>query len=139
MKARRIIRLLGWAVTREAELDELEMECRMLTNSVRSTAEAHEQLRDEYRKCMELMREQRRDKEEAQRQAEMERLRANKAEMELAQCQDKRTMMQADLENTERILQQRRHRLNSSNGRLGGYKKSWNHKEKKQQKKEEKK
>lgn len=27
----------------------------MLTNSVRSTAEAHEQLRDEYRKCMELM------------------------------------------------------------------------------------
>ena len=138
MKARRIIRLLGWAVTREAELDALEMECRMLTNSVRSTAEAHEQLRDEYRKCMELMREQRRDKEEAQRQCEMERLRANKAEMELAQCQDKLTMMQADLENTERILQQMRHRLNSSNGRLGGYKKSWNNKEKKQQKQEQK-
>ena len=137
MKARRIIRLLGWAVTREAELDALVMECRMLTNSVRSTAEAHEKLRDEYRKCMELMREQMRHKEEAQRQAEMERLRANKAEMELAQCQDKLTMMQADLENTERILQQMRHRLNSSNGRLGGYKKSWNHKEKKQQKKEE--
>lgn len=138
MKARRIIRLLGWAVTREVELDALEMECRMLTNSVRSTAEAHEQLRDEYRKCMELMREQRRDKEEAQRQAEMERLRANKAEMELAQCQDKLTMMQADQENTERILQQMRHRVNSSNGRLGGYKKSWNHKEKKQQKQEQK-
>lgn len=137
MKARRIIRLLGWAVTREAELDALEMECRMLTNSVRSTAEAHGQLRDEYRKCMELMREQMRHKEEAQRQAEMERLRANKAEMELAQCQDKLSMMQADLENTERILQQMRHRVNSSNGRLGGYKKSWNHKEKKQQKKEE--
>lgn len=138
MKARRIIRLQGWAVTREAELDALEMECRMLTNSVRSTAEEHGQLRDEYRKCMELMREQRRDKEEAQRQAEMERLRANKAEMELAQCQDKLTMMQADLENTERILQQMRHRVNSSNGRLGGYKKSWNHKEKKQQKQEQK-
>lgn len=138
MKARRIIRLLGWAVTREAELDALEMECRMLTNSVRSTAEAHGQLRDEYRKCMELMREQRRDKEEAQRQAEMERLRANKTEMELAQCQDKLTMMQADLENTERILQQMHHRVNSSNGRLGGYKKSWNHKEKKQQKQEQK-
>lgn len=137
MKARRIIRLLGWAVTREAELDALEMECRMLTNSVRSTAEAHEQLRDEYRKCMELMREQMRHKEEAQRKCEMERLRANKAEMELAQCQDKLTMMQADLENTECILQQMRHRVNSSNGRLGGYKKSWNHKEKKQQKKEE--
>lgn len=137
MKARRIIRLLGWAVTREVELDALEMECRMLTNSVRSTAEEHGQLRDEYRKCMELMREQMRHKEEAQRQAEMERLRANKAEMELAQCQDKLTMMQADLENTERILQQMRHRVNSSNGRLGGYKKSWNHKVKKQQKKEE--
>lgn len=136
MKARRIIRLLGWAVTRETELDALEMECRMLTNSVRSTAEAHEQLRDEYRKCMELMREQRRDKEEAQRQAEMERLRANKAEMELAQCQDKLVLMQADLENTERILQQMRHRVNSSNGRLGGYKKSWNHKENKRQKQE---
>lgn len=137
MKARRIIRLLGWAVTREAELDALEIECRMLTNSVRSTAEAHEQLRDEYRKCMELMREQRRDKEEAQRQAEMERLRANKAEMERDQMADRLERAEAQVDDTEKILQQMRHRLNSSNDRLGGYKKSWNHKEKKQQKKEE--
>jgi chromosome segregation ATPase len=137
MKARRIIRLLGWAVTREAELDALEMECRMLTNSVRSTAEAHGQLRDEYRKCMELMREQMRHKEEAQRQAEMERLRANKAEMERDQLADRLERAEAQVDDTERILQEMRHRLNSSNGRLGGYKKSWNHKEKKQQKKEE--
>ena len=137
MKARRIIRLLGWAVTREVELDALEMECRMLTNSVRSTAEAHEQLRDEYRKCMELMREQMRHKEEAQRQAEMERLRANKAEMERDQLADRLERAEAQVDDTERILQQMCHRLNSSNGRLGGYKKSWNHKEKKQQKKEE--
>ena len=130
MKARRIIRLLGWAVTREAELDALEMECRMLTSSC-------EQLRDEYRKCMELMREQRRDKEEAQRQAEMERLRANKAEMERDQLADRLERAEAQVDDTERILQQMRHRLDSSNGRLGGYKKSWNPKEKKQQKKEE--
>lgn len=136
MKARRIIRLLGWAVTREVELDALEMECRMLTNSVRSTAEAHEQLRDEYRKCMELMREQMRHKEEAQRQAEMERLRANKAEMERDQMADRLERAEAQVDDTERILQEMRHRLNSSNGRLGGYKKSWNNKNK-QQKKEE--
>lgn len=137
MKARRIIRLLGWAVTREVELDALEMECRMLTNSVRSTAEAHEQLRDEYRKCMELMREQMRHKEEAQRQAEMERLRANKAEMERDQLADRLERAEAQVDDTEKILQQMRHRLNSSNGRLGGYKKSWNNKNK-QQKKEQK-
>jgi chromosome segregation ATPase len=130
MKARRIIRLLGWAVTREAELDALEMECRMLTNSVRSTAEAHEQLCDEYRKCMELMRDR-------MRQAETERLRANKAEMERDQLADRLERAEAQVDDTERILQEMRHRLNSSNGRLGGYKKSWNHKEKKQQKKEE--
>ena len=133
MKAKRIIRLLGWAVTREVELDALEMECRMLTNSVRSTAEAHEQLRDEYRKCMELMREQMRHKEEAQRQHEMERLRANKAEMERDQLADRLERAEAQVDDTERILQQMRHRLNSSNGRLGGYKKSWNHKKKQQQ------
>lgn len=136
MKAKRIIRLLGWAVTREVELDALEMECRMLTNSVRSTAEAHEQLRDEYRKCMELMREQMRHKEEAQRQCEMERLRANKAEMERDQMADRLERAEAQVDDTERILQQMRHRLNSSNGRLGGYKKSWNHKENKRQKQE---
>ena len=39
--------------------------------------------------------------------------------------------------NTWNPNSQMRHRLNSSNGRLGGYKKSWNHKENKRQKKEE--
>lgn len=86
---------------------------------------------------MELMREQMRHKEEAQRQCEMERLRANKAEMERDQMADRMERAEAQVDDTERILQQMRHRLNSSNGRLGGYKKSWNHKEKKQQKKEE--
>lgn len=50
---------------------------------------------------------------------------------------DRLERAEAQVDDTEKILQQMRHRVNSSNGRLGGYKKSWNHKEKKQQKKEE--
>ena len=137
MNYKPLFRAFGIVLVAESQMKAMRMENEMLTNSVRSTAEAHEQLRDEYRKCMELMREQMRDKEEAQRQAEMERLRANKAEMERDQLADRLERAEAQVDDTERILQQMRHRLDSSNGRLGGYKKSWNHKEKKQQKKEE--
>lgn len=138
MNYKPLFRAFGLELVAESQMKAMRMENEMLRNSERDAAEANKALLDGYRKCMELMREQMRGTEEAQRKCEMERLRANKAEMELAQCQDKLTMMQADLENTERILQQMRHRLNSSNGRLGGYKKSWNHKEKKQQKQEQK-
>ena len=138
MNYKPLFRAFGLELVAESQMKAMRMENEMLRNSERDAAEANKALRDEYRKCMELMRERMRLTEKVQRMSEMERLRANKAEMELAQCQDKLTMMQADLENTERILQQMRHRVNSSNGRLGGYKKSWNHKENKRQKQEQK-
>lgn len=131
-----LFRAFGIVLVAENEIEAMRMENEMLQNSVRETADTHERLQAEYRKCMELMREQMNRKEDAQRQCEMERLRANKAEMERDQLADRLERAEAQVDDTEKILQQMRHRLNRSNGRLGGYKKSWNHKEKKQQTRE---
>ncbi|MEE1089356.1 MAG: hypothetical protein UIC63_10375, partial [Bacteroidaceae bacterium] len=63
------------------------------------------ELRREVARTMRAFRDERERKEKEMEKGEMERLRANKAEMELKACQDKLNRMQADLENTESLYQ----------------------------------
>lgn len=63
------------------------------------------ELRNDLSRAMSALRDERTRKEKEMEKGEMERLRANKAEMELKACQDKLMLMQADLENTERLYQ----------------------------------
>ena len=70
-------------------------------------------------------------KEKEMEKGEMERLRANKAEMELKACQDKLMLMQADLENTERSYQEALKKLRKTAGSMGAYKQQRNAMERK--------
>lgn len=96
-----VVELKRELIRREAEINELK----------REVSGAKGALRDEIRR-----------KEEALEKAEMERLRANKAEMELKACQDKLMLMQADLENTEKLYEETIKKLRVANGRMGAYK-----------------
>ena len=69
--------------------------------------------------------------EKEMEKGEMERLRANKAEMELKECQDKLMLMQADLENTERLYQESLRKLRKTAGSMGAYKQQRNAMERK--------
>lgn len=80
------------------------------------------QLRREVERTMSAFRNERERKEKEMEKGKMEWLRANKAEMELKVCQDKLTLMQADLENTERLYQDLVKKLRVANGRMGAYK-----------------
>mgnify|MGYP003456873044 CR=1 FL=1 len=89
------------------------------------------ELRNDLSRAMSALRDERTRKEKEMEKGEMERLRANKAEMELKACQDKLMLMQADLENTERMYQDLVKKLRVANGRMGAYKQKANRKQNK--------
>jgi class 3 adenylate cyclase len=89
------------------------------------------ELRREVARTMSAFRDERERKEKEMEKGEMERLRANKAEMELKACQDKLTLMQADLENTERLYQDSLRKLRKTAGSMGAYKQQRNAMERK--------
>lgn len=79
------------------------------------------ELRREVARTMSAFRDERERKEK-----EME-----KAEMELKACQDKLVLMQADLENTERLYQDSLRKLRKTAGSMGAYKQQRNAMERK--------
>lgn len=89
------------------------------------------ELRREVARTMSAFRDERERKEKEMEKAEMERLRANKAEMELKACQDKLVLMQADLENTERLYQDSLRKLRKTAGSMGAHKQQRNAMERK--------
>lgn len=88
-------------------------------------------LRNDLSRAMSALRDERTRKEKEMEKREMERLRANKAEMELKACQDKLVLMQADLENTERLYQDSLRKLRKTAGSMGAYKQQRNAMERK--------
>ncbi|MEE1087415.1 MAG: hypothetical protein UIC63_00450 [Bacteroidaceae bacterium] len=89
------------------------------------------ELRREVARIMSAFWDERERKEKEMEKAEMERLRANKAEMELKACQDKLNRMQADLENTESLYQDSLRKLRKTAGNMGAYKQQRNAMERK--------
>jgi chromosome segregation ATPase len=89
------------------------------------------ELRNDLSRAMSALRDERTRKEKEMEKGEMERLRANKAEMELKACQDKLMLTQADLENTEKLYQDSLRKLRKTAGSMGAYKQQRNAMERK--------